>query len=68
MSTDDFESAFIKVGGSKTKEGLRVEEATGESLGSTLLWLPRNLIGKKPRLWLTGKPEERGALEKGSRG
>lgn len=68
MSAGDFESAFIKVGGSKTKEGLSVEEASEESLGNALFWLPRNLIGKKPRLWLTGKPEERGALEKGSRG
>ena len=32
-------SMFIKAGDSETKEGLRVEDATGESLGGALLWL-----------------------------
>ena len=31
MSPGDFENMFIKAGGSKRKEGFRVEEATGES-------------------------------------
>ena len=39
-------AAFIKSGDSESKEGLRVEEATGESLGSALLWLPRKVTGK----------------------
>ena len=30
MSLGDFESMFIKVGDSETKEGLRVEEVIGE--------------------------------------
>ena len=38
---------FIKSENSEAKEGLRVEEVTGGSLGSTLLLLPRNVIGKK---------------------
>ena len=37
MSPIDFESAFIKAGDSETKEGLRVEEVAGESLGSIQL-------------------------------
>ena len=41
------ESTFIKAGDSETKEGLRVEKATGESIYSALLWLPRNFIEKK---------------------
>ena len=36
----DLQSTFIKVEDSKTKEGLRVKEVTGESLSSALLWLP----------------------------
>ena len=46
-SPGDFESMFIKAGDSETKEGLRVEKATGESIYSALLWLPRNFIEKK---------------------
>ena len=38
---------FIKAGDSETKERLTVEEARGESLGGSLLWLLRNVIGKK---------------------
>ena len=49
-SPGDFESTFIKAGDSKTKEGLKVEEVTGESLGGALLWLPRNVNRKgEPR-------------------
>ena len=29
------------------KERLRVEEVTGERLGGSLLWLPRNVRGKE---------------------
>ena len=36
--TGDFESMFIKAGDSETKEGVRLEEATEESLGGALLW------------------------------
>ena len=43
MSTGDFGST----GDSETKEELMVEEVTGESLSSALLWLPRNIIGKE---------------------
>ena len=42
MSPGDFESTFIKAGDSETKE-----EATGESLGDALFWLPRNVTRKK---------------------
>ena len=38
---------FIKAGDSETKEGLRLEAATGESLGVGLLWRPGNILGKK---------------------
>ena len=38
---------LLKLGTVKMEEGLRVEETTGESLGSALLWLPRNVLGKK---------------------
>lgn len=44
-SPGDFESTFIKAGVSETKEELKIEEITGES--SALLWLFRNVIGKK---------------------
>ena len=37
LSPGDVESIFIKVGDRKTKDGLRAEEATAESLGSALL-------------------------------
>lgn len=37
MKPGDSESMFIKAGESETKEGLRVEETTGYSLGSALL-------------------------------
>ena len=47
MSPGDFESVFIKAGDSETKGGLRVAGVTGESLGSPLLWLSRNVVGKK---------------------
>ena len=33
MNHGDFENMCIKAGDSETKEGLRVEEVTGESLG-----------------------------------
>lgn len=33
-SPDRFESMFINAGGRETKEDIRVEETTGESLGS----------------------------------
>ena len=39
MSPGDLESTFVKAGDSETKEGLRIEEATGESGGGALLWL-----------------------------
>ena len=39
MSPGDCASTCIKAGDSEIKEGLRVEEGTGESLGGTLLWL-----------------------------
>ena len=68
MSLGDFENLFIKVGDSETKEGLRVEGATGESLGGALLWLFSNIIRKsEPRqgcCWLTGRQRKR-ALEMG---
>ena len=38
---------FVEAGGRKTKEALRVEEVTGESLGGGLLWLPGKVIGKE---------------------
>ena len=47
MSPGDSESTFFRAWDSETKKGLRVEEVTGESLGSALLWLPRNVIGKE---------------------
>ena len=44
------ESTFIKAGDSETKEGLRVEKATGESLGGALPGLSTNVVGKcEPR-------------------
>ena len=46
-SPGDFGSMFIKAGDSETKERLRVKDATGESLGSALLCLPRKVVGKK---------------------
>ena len=45
-SRKDLESAFIKAEDNETKEGLRVEEATGEILRHALLWLPKNIMGK----------------------
>ena len=36
---------YIKVGDSETKEGLRVDEATGGRLSGTRLWLPTNKKG-----------------------
>lgn len=47
MTPGGFESMFIKARDGETKEGLRVEEAIGESLGCPLLWLPKNVTGKK---------------------
>ena len=47
MCLGDFESMLIKVEDNETKEGLTVEEATGEGLGSALLWLLRNVVAKK---------------------
>lgn len=46
-SPGDFESPLIKAGESETKEGFRVEDIVGKSLGGTLLWLPRKVIGKE---------------------
>ena len=46
-STGDFEGAVITAGDSETKEGLRVEETTGEGPGGALPWLLRNVIGKE---------------------
>ena len=57
---------FIKAGDSKIKEGLRVEKVTGDSLGGTLLWLPRNVIGESQGFQLAGKSEKKGALETGT--
>ena len=37
MSSGDFGRMFIKAGDSETKGGLRIEEATGESLGGAAL-------------------------------
>ena len=42
-----FEGMFIKAGYNETKKGLRVEEATEESLRDALLWLPRSFTGKE---------------------
>lgn len=47
MSPDGFENMFINAGDNETKKEVRVEETTEESLGSALLWLPRDVIGKK---------------------
>ena len=57
-SPGDFESRFSKAGDSETKEGLRGEEATGESLGGALLWLSRNGIGKKQAMQGCGLTEK----------
>ena len=38
---------FIEAWNRETQEGFRGEEATGESPGGALLWLPRNVTGKK---------------------
>lgn len=58
---------FTKAGDRETKEGLWVEEATRASLGGALLWLHRSVIGKRATSeLLTGKSEEKGALETGS--
>ena len=46
MSPGGFEGGFIKALGSDTKEGLRIEEATGENLCGAVLWLSRNVICK----------------------
>ena len=43
----DFESMFIKAGDSEIMEGVGVQDRPGESLASVLLWLPRNIIGRK---------------------
>ena len=43
----DFESMFIEAENSETKEALSVEEATGESICSALLWFPRTFIENK---------------------
>ena len=37
MSPGDLESTFVKAGDSETKEGLRIEEVTRESLGRAAL-------------------------------
>ena len=70
MNPADFESTFTEAGDSETKEGLRVEEVTGGSLGATWLWLPRNVTGKegaKVRLLLADwEVREQGALGTGS--
>ena len=52
-SPGDFWGMFIKAGDSETKEGDRVEEETGDSLGGALLWIPRNIIGQK---WARAEP------------
>ena len=44
MNLNVFENTLSKAG--ETKEGLRVEEITGEGLGGVLCWLPRYVIGK----------------------
>ena len=63
-SPGDFESIFVRAGDGETQEGLSVEEATGEPLGSALLWLPRNVTGKMRAVagccQLTAKSEKRG--------
>ena len=41
MSPGDSESTFMEAGGSETKKGFRVEEATGEGLDSAVLCLSR---------------------------
>ena len=46
MSPGNFDSTFIEAGENETKERFRVEKVTGESLGGTLLWLPRGVIEK----------------------
>ena len=38
---------LLKLGDRETKEGIRMGEATGESLGDALLLLPRNVTVKK---------------------
>lgn len=47
MYPGDFEILFIKADDRETKKGLRVEEATRQSLGGALIWLSTNIIGKK---------------------
>lgn len=47
ISSHDSKCIFIKVGDSEAKEGCRVQEATGESLGGALLCLSRNITGQK---------------------
>ena len=46
-SPGDSESTLIKPGDRETKEGLRVEELTGERLGGAWLWLPRKVVRKE---------------------
>ena len=43
-SPSDFENVLIKAGDSQRKEGFRIEEATRESSGGALFWLPTNVI------------------------
>lgn len=46
-SSGDFESRCITVGDSETKKEPRIEAAAERSLGSALLRLLRNIMGKK---------------------
>ena len=46
MNLGDLGNMYIKSGDSETKEWLRVEEVTGESLGGAL-WLSKIVIGKE---------------------
>ena len=70
MNPADFESTFTEAGDSETKEGLRVEEVTGGSLGAAWLCLPRNVTGKEGAkvglLLADWEVREKGALETGS--
>lgn len=58
----NFQSTFIKAGDCDTKEGLRVEAATGESRGGILLWFPRNVteVSQGERLLAHRKVRKKG--------
>lgn len=65
-SPGDFGRTFIRARAKETEEGLRVEEATGESLDGALSWLPGHVAAGKERaqVGLLSAPRE-GARETG---